>query len=528
MNGNKDQKLNRFKKIGISLFAVALIGGGIGYASYVNNTPETSDQKISATGDSTKKSSVIEKSKGKNKGNKVIDDIKKEAKDKVLDILTPGTITNAIGDLPNAKVQKLDRSAIKKEMAKIDAEIEQRNHKKSEVKDVLLSQPNREKGNQQLSLSADSVKKPTKDTSLDDSTNKGSKDGEQSNVIPIPTPTPNPKPEPKPDPTPDPEPKPDVNIPELIDKSRAELTTAKQKAEGLTDRLKAIQDELAQLSSIEETTSDKVVEADNQWDTIESLVSEYQEIANELHGLLETDGTVTEANQEIYQTTYAKLSNKVKELQEAQEKANSSTKQMNENVSKAQATLNTLEKTKIEYQDIKQEKTAINNETNTAVNTAKKHNEVAEAVQPEMNQAVDANEKLNTANNVVNTQINSVNKEESQQAINNAKDAVNVVNNQAATQNEAANAAVEDFAKYPVPGVSQNKPEVPVTLEAPVKVSVVDTSTTPLQQPVQTDQLANQPVGEKKTVENVQTGTENNETAASNIGAQSSTSTPKE
>lgn len=468
MNDNENPKITKWKRIGISLFAIALIGGGVGYASYSNNNQSSSDKgaKIVASDkeQANKKSSPIERAKGKKKEKSIIDSIKKELKESALDIIAPKTLTNAIEQVPTAKKKTIDRSSIKKEMAAIDTEIKNIEHKKSEDTLLMLAAAKEKDSVKADTLSNSSKSK--KGGAVDELGNKdkandipkvdpNEKPDPNPNVDPNPNPNidpnPNPNPNPNVDPIPDPDPKPDSNVPEKINASKNELGAAKNKAEALTGKMKAIQDELHQLSTIEESTKNKADVASQQWTTVEMLVIEYRNLAKEMKALIETDGTVSKTNQNIYQTTYNKLFDKVNELKEAQTTANKSTETMNQGVAKAKDSLDKLEETKVTYEGLKQEKQAVNTQTNQAVDTAVNQPEVAKAVQPEINQAVQANDQLNDQTNAVSNQLNSVNQAESQQQIDHAQEATSMVNYQATTQNQAVKDVQADFANYPAP-----------------------------------------------------------------------------
>lgn len=460
----------------ISLCSVALLGGAVGYGIYNNQPNNQANDKVEQTDSSdkeTKKSSsaweeqIAPKKEKKTKESKSADDVLNVvAGDKKENSLFGVQIPSASNKkgLVNDLAQALDEQT-KKEAARKDSEVVHAAEvDKAPSKDTGLSKeqiPDNGKGEP-------GVKAP-------DSNNDFNLTPDPlPNPLPVPTPTPTPTPTPDPGPTPIPTPDPEPSIDELVAQSKEELTEAADKANAVNDKLLKVKVELDNMQNIESETKNEATKAAEQWDKVQSLIDEYNQLSEQLKQLIAEDGTVPEVNLDLYKETYDKLNQKVTEIKGTQDSANATTSKMNTNIQNAEDTLNQIDQTKVDYQNSQQEVSNTANQVDAAVSTANKNDQVASEVQPEITQAKESSNTMKETNTEVGNQLNQVNTEETQQAIDSANQAAQTVNDQVAAQNSAVADVVNDFNSLP-------KPETP---------TVPDNPTVEVQQQTSGDQMA--------------------------------------
>ncbi|OJG77540.1 hypothetical protein RV10_GL002374 [Enterococcus pallens] len=284
-----------------------------------------------------------------------------------------------------------------------------------------------------------------------------------------PTPNPNPIPTPDPDPNPNPTPDPAPSIDELITESKEELSDATHKANLVNEKLAKVKAELDNMQNVESNTENQATKATDQWAKVQSLIIEYNQLSTQLKQLIAVDGTVPEVNLDLYKETYEKLSQKVIEIKSTQELANKATNEMNTTILNAEETLSQLDQKKADYQKAQEDVTNVANQVGAAVSNANKNDQVASAVQPEITQAQEASNVMGETNKEVGNQLDQVNTEETQQAIDSANQTAQVVNEQATNQNNAVSNVINDFDSLPKPEVESN-PEPPTPSESSQQV----------------------------------------------------------
>jgi|GEM_PF-3974587 len=449
-----DQSNKRKKMIVLTATTVALIGGGLYSASLLNAPSKISTQsssEVSKEKDSTSDLDKVKKAQKKTKKSE-----KKNAENnsplQTLDTLNDQISLEKILDQRNPTLKNTQRL--------VDKISESTSELSDTIQDVLGKKKTttKEDGNEKIET-------PTNNIEESEDIPRPLPNPSPTPPPSIPDPTPVPDPEPEPNPNPDPDPDPTPSIDELVAISKEALNTAAEKAEQLNDQLLDIHTKLTQLQTIESKTNEKATLAEEQWSKVQTLVNEYQSISAELKALIEADGTILESNQAIYNMTYEKLNNKLTELKEARSQANNTADTMNQSIEKAENTLNTLDTTQTEYQDKQQQVSDTTTETNTAVTNAQKNSEVANAVQPELNQANQATDTMNTTNQTVGEQLNTIDQQTSQDAIDAAKQTAEGINDVAVEQNDAVDTVIDEFNSLPKPTAEKDSPVVPATVE---------------------------------------------------------------
>ena len=471
----------KMKWLWISLCSAALLGGAVGYGIYNNQSSNQSNQKIeqkASASKGSKKESAWEKQVAPPKKQKA-----KESKsaDDVLSVVVGDKKENSLfgvqmpsGEEKQGLVEKL-AVAIDDQSKKEDARNASEVVHSAEVDKAPATDSN---------LIKDQIpdKGINEETSKEPDVDNDSKPipDPAPNPNPIPDPTPNPNPDPNPNPTPTPDPAPSVD--ELIAKSKEELSSAADKANEVNERLTKVKSELDRMQNVESNTQVHADKAAEQWDKVQSLIEEYNQLSDELKQLMDQDGTVPEVNVDLYKETYEKLNQKVNEIKDAQDSANSTTNQMNSTIQNAQETLDQMDQTKSEYQETQAEVSDATQQVTTAITNANNNDQVSIAVQPDINQAAVSSSEMNAANVQVGNQLDEINSTEMQEAIDTASQSAQAVNDQAAKQNEAVSDVVNDFNNFPKPEAETN-PETPVTPEH---------STTETQTQASTDQTTTQ------------------------------------
>ncbi|BBM18466.1 hypothetical protein G15_2131 [Enterococcus avium] len=451
----------------ISLCSAALLGGAVGYGIYNNQSSYQSNQKIeqkTSASKGSKKESAWEKQVAPQKKQK-----SKESKsaDDVLSVVVGDKKENSLfgvqmllGKEKQGLVEKL-AVAIDDQSKKEDA------RKASEV--VHAAEVDKAPA-----TDSNLIKDQIPDKVKDEETSKEPNLDNDSKPIPDPVPNPNPNPDPAPNPTPTPDPDPDPDptttpdpdpsVDELIAKSKEELSSAADKANEVNEKLTKVKAELDSMQNVESNTQVHADKAAEQWDKVQRLIEEYNQLSDELKQLMSQDGTVPEVNVDLYKETYEKLNQKVTEIRDAQDSANSSTNQMNSTIQNAQETLNQMDQTKAEYQKTEAEVSDATKQVNTAITNANNNDQVSSAVQPDINQAAVSSSEMNATNVQVGNQLDEINSTEMQEAIDTASQSAQAVNDQAAEQNEAVSDVVNDFNNFPKPEAETN-PEVPTNPE---------------------------------------------------------------
>lgn len=472
------QSSNRKKILLLAATSVTLIGGGLYSAHLLNEPSKVTTQSSSEVPREKNNLSDLDRVKKAQKDTKKPEKKKAENKSplQTLDTLNDQVSLESILDKDNPTLKRTQKLV----------------DKISESTEGLSDTIQAALGRKKDTNKDDGTKKTDTSTNLTEE-NQNDKfeplpdpKPDPTPIIPDPAPTPTPMPEPdpvptpdpKPDPSPTPTPDPTPSFDELVQQSKEELSTVTEKAEKLNDQLVDIQLELAQLQAIESNTEEKAALAEDQWNKVERLVNEYQSISAELKALIEADGSVLEANQVIYQTTYEKLTNKINELKEARNQADSTTNAMNQAINKAENTLSKLDETRTEYQDKQQQVTNATSEINTAVSNAQNNNDVAATVQPELNQAKQAADTMNSTNQAVEEQLSNIDQQTSQDAIDSAKQTADAVNNVADQQKEAVDAAIDEFNTFPTLVVEPNVPGTEESVEPTVAMPENQTSST--------------------------------------------------
>ncbi|OTO77419.1 hypothetical protein, partial [Enterococcus sp. 12E11_DIV0728] len=307
--------------------------------------------------------------------------------------------------------------------------------------------------------------------------------------VPIPTPDPDPNPGPNPTPTPDPDPTPtptpDPSINELIAQSKEELRDAADKVEGVNKKLTEVKAELDNMQNVESNTQEQAIVAAEQWDKVQGLINEYNQLSDQLKQLIDEDGTVPDVNTVLYKETYEQLNQKVTEIKGVQDSANATTGDMNTTIQNAEETLNQIDQIKTDYQQTQGNVKEATEQVSTAISNANKNERVSSAVQSDIDQSAVASSEMNAKNTEVGNQLDQVNTEETQQAIDSASQTAQTVNDQATEQNEAVSNVVNDFNNLPKPKVESNSetssnqdtPDTPETQQqAPTDQGVVQTS----------------------------------------------------
>lgn len=269
---------------------------------------------------------------------------------------------------------------------------------------------------------------------------------------------------------------------EQIEKSKEELTAAKEKAAELNSDLQKVSEELSQLSNVESKTNQSAESIQEDLDRVAALIAEYNALSAEIKQLVETDGTVLPINYDLYNETYDKLSNKVAEIQVVQNEINSNTETMNQNIGKAKETANQLEIKKETFENDTQQKVSeAKTDVEKAVNTANQNTEVAEKVSTEIVAAETASNDLTQTNNQVAEQMDQTSSEAAQQAVTAAESTVQEIEVKVNDQNAVVENVVEDFESLPQPVTQPIVTEEPQKINSEVsnqEMNVADTSTT--------------------------------------------------
>lgn len=448
---NEKQPMDQKKKwVLISLCSVALLGGVVGYGVY-NNQPTAQKTKVETTTQSREEaSSAWEKQITPRKEKKST--TKKPVKD-ILDLVLndpfesesfkneDSSDTNKLGLIEKLAVA-LDDQVKKEESRESESKIQQaKEAAKDSIFELYFSAKDKE-------AAGNSDKNDLEDISGEDSNTV-------DQIIPNPTPEPNPNPYPNPEPNPDPTPVAPF-IDELINLSKTALNDSASKAHEVNSQLKNIESELSQLQKIEETTQDKAEEATNQWEKVQSLLTEYEQLSNQLQQLLGEEGNVSEINLDLYSQTYESLSQKVAEIKEAQETANKTTDTMTAEIEQAENTLTNLETTQATYEDVQAEVINANDSVINAVSKANENTEVAAAVQPEIEQANAASQEVTQTNTEVGQQLAQI-PESSQEALDSSNESAAVVTAEAESKNTEVSNVLTAFDEIPQPAEVNNE-----------------------------------------------------------------------
>ncbi|HFM5782870.1 TPA: hypothetical protein ACG77T_002032 [Enterococcus faecium] len=461
----------------VGLCSVSILGGVVAYSYSTQPQQEVAKKEQVRSADTDKKSKktwekeIEKETKNKEKAK----DKKTSPLDKILGVVTDDESNSVFGIDLNGST-KTDKSFLvgqlaeatgkqeAKELERIDNKKANENQKNTIPNSnlIFISQPNQSKDDN------DDLLKPV----LPDKDEQGTKEPEKPDVkpdvpiipdpvpnpdptpnpdpdpVPNPDPTPNPDPVPDPDPTPDPD-QPDDSLDKKIAASRLELNEAKEKANKLNNQLSKVKKELEQLNNIEEDTAKKSVKASEEWETVSDLIAEYNQLSSEIKKLIGENGEILPINYDLYQETYQKLSQKVEEIKDAQKQANQTTNQMNQAVSDAEKTAESLPEKTQEYQDAQSEVRDATSNVQTAINNAQQSQEVANAVQPEISQATQASDELTNTNQQVGKDLEESSKTDYQPSINQAKQTADAINQEAEKQNEAVANAINDFDNLP-------------------------------------------------------------------------------
>lgn len=473
----------------ISLCSAALLGGAVGYGIYNNQSSNQSNQKIeqkNSASKGSKKESAWEKQVAPKKKQKA-----KESKsaDDVLSVVVGDKKENSLFGV-QMPLGKEKQGLVEKLAVAIDDQSKKEDARKAS--EVVHAAEVDKAPTMDSNLIKDQIPDKVKD---EETSNEPNLDNDSKpipdpvpNPNPIPDPAPNPNPDPNPNPTPTPTPDPDPSVDELIAKSKEELSSAADKANEVNEKLTKVKAELDSTQNVESNTQVHADKAAEQWDKIQSLIEEYNQLSDELKQLMDQDGTIPEVNVDLYKETYEKLNQKVTEIRDAQDSANSSTNQMNSTIQNAQETLNQMDQTKAEHQKIQAEVSDATKQVNTAITNANNNDQVSSAVQLDINQAAVSSSEMNATKVQVGNQLDEINSTEMQEAIDTASQSAQAVNDQAAEQNEAVSDVVNDFNNFPKPEAETN-PEVPTN---PETSATPDHSTTETQTQASTDQTTTQ------------------------------------
>lgn len=474
---NRMDLLRKNKKyLFIGLFSLAIFGGAVTYG--FNNAEKTGPPKSALSQSKPKKDRKKQAWEKQVTGES--ENEKKETKstaDKVLAVIV-GEDTKEESRVFGKEITKSKTPMINKLAIAIDEQeqkIEARLSKKNVAEAAEISKESESpKG---LGNDNDLLKIPGKDKEIE-------VPGVSGPEIPI-TPTP-----PTPPITPvdppvgpvDPPKPPEVpdNTAELSEKSKEELNAAKEKADNLNSDIKKVAEELEQLATVKEDTEKSVEEIQSDLDKVAALVLEYNALSTEIKQLIETDGTVLPINYDLYSETYEKLGQKIAEIQNVQQQANTAVDGVSSAVASAKTTSDAFENKKENFTNETQQKVAeAKSDITTAVNTANEKPKVAENVANEIKAAETASNELTQANNDVSEQFNQMDAQTSQQAVSEAETTVQEVKEAVDITNENVAAVVDDYQSLPTPA----------SQEPPAESAQQPVSSTPVQQTNETQQI---------------------------------------